>query len=67
MPLAQRVYALTHDELEALRRLGEQSPAPGLDDPAWSYLLSLGLVRLDTARRPWTHRLTSAGRGYATD
>lgn len=68
MALAQRIYALTDDELEALRRLHEQGPAPGRDDPVWSYLLSLGLVWLDTAPSgPSTYRLTSAGRGYATD
>jgi hypothetical protein len=67
MPLAQRLYAFTHDELGALRRLQEGSLAPDFDDPAWSYLLELGLVWLDTAREPATYRLTSAGRGYATD
>lgn len=67
MALAQRIYALTDDELAALRRLHAQSPAPGGDDPAWSYLLSLGLVWLDTASGSSTHRLTSAGRGYATE
>ena len=67
MALAQRIYALTDDELAALRRLHGQSPTPSGDDPAWSYLLSLGLVWLDTASGSSTHRLTSAGRGYATD
>lgn len=67
MALAQRIYALTEDELEALRRLHEPAPAPVRDDPAWSYLLSLGLVWLDTASGPSMYRLTSAGRGYATD
>jgi hypothetical protein len=67
MALAQRIYALTHDELEALRRLHAQSPAPDRNDPVWSYLLSLRLVWLDTASGPSKHRLTSAGRGYATD
>jgi len=67
MPLTQRLYALAHDELEALRRLQEQSPAPSPDDPAWSYPLSQGLVWLDTATQPSTYRLTSAGRGYATE
>jgi hypothetical protein len=67
MPLEQRIHALTHDELEALRRLQEGSLAPGLDDPAWGYLLELGLVWLDSATEPVTHRLTSVGRGYATE
>ena len=67
MPPAQRLHALTHAELEALRRLQEGSPAPSLDDPAWSCLMGLGLVWLDSATVPGTHRLTSAGRGYATD
>lgn len=68
MALAQRIYALTYDELEALRRLHEHAPPPDRDDPVWSYLLSLGLVWLDAAPSgPSTHRLTSAGRGYATD
>jgi hypothetical protein len=67
MALAQRIYALTDDELDALRRLHAQSPAPGRDDPVWAYLLSLGLVWLDTAAGPSAHRLTSSGRGYATD
>ena len=67
MALAQRTYALTNDELEALRRLHEHAPAPDRDDPVWSYLLSLGLVWLDTASGPSTHRLTITGRGYATD
>jgi hypothetical protein len=58
---------LTHDELEALRRLHEQSPSPRPDDPAWSYLVSLGLVWLDTAAMPPTVGLTRAGRGYATE
>jgi hypothetical protein len=67
MALAQRIYALTDNELDALRRLHAQSPAPGRDDPVWGYLLSLGLVWLDTASGPSAHRLTSSGRGYATD
>jgi hypothetical protein len=67
MALAQRIYALTDDELDALRRLHAQSPAPGRDDPVWGYLLSLGLVWLDSASGPSAHRLTSSGRGYATD
>jgi len=67
MALAQRIYALTHDEFEALSQLKEHSQAPGLGDPAWSYLLSLGLVWVDTATQPARLRLTSAGRGYATD
>jgi hypothetical protein len=67
MALAQRTYALTYDELEALRRLHRQAPEPACDDPVWSYLLSQGLVWLDTVSAPSTHRLTSAGRGYATD
>jgi hypothetical protein len=54
MPHEQRIHALTYDELEALRRLQEGSPAPGPDDLAWSYLLSLGLVWLDTATLPAT-------------
>jgi hypothetical protein len=67
MALAQRIYALTYDELEALRRLHAQSPPPVSDDPVWGYLLSLRLVWLDTDSGPSKHRLTSAGRGYATD
>jgi hypothetical protein len=67
MALVQRIYALTYDELEALRRLHAQSPAPDRADPVWGYLLSLGLVWLDTDSGLSTHRLTSAGRGYATD
>ena len=67
MPPARRTYALTHGELEALRRLREESVAPGADDPVWGYLLALGLVWLDTATEASTMRLTSAGRGYATD
>jgi hypothetical protein len=67
MALIQRIYALTHGELEALRRLHEQAQAPGPDDPVWSYLLSLELVWLDTAALPSTVVLTSAGRGYATE
>jgi hypothetical protein len=46
MPPTQRVYALTYDELEALRRLQEGSFAPGPDDRAWSYALELGLRHL---------------------
>jgi hypothetical protein len=65
--LVRRIHALTHDELEALRRLQEGLPAARADDPAWDYLISLGLVWRDTARLPPTHGLTSAGRGYATD
>jgi hypothetical protein len=67
MALAQRTYALTYDELEALRRLHAQSPVQDRDDPVWGYLLSLRLVWLDTASEHSTHRLTSAGRGYAAD
>jgi hypothetical protein len=67
MPLERRIRALTYDELEALRRLQGGSPAPGPDDPVWSYLLSLRLVWLDTATVPATLGLTSAGRRYATD
>ena len=67
MPLDRRVYALTYDELEALRRLQEGSPAPGSDDPVWAYLRELGLVCIGAAPLPSSVRLTSAGRGYATD
>ena len=67
MPLKRRLYALTYDELEALRRLQEGACAPSRDDPAWSYLLSLGLVWFDPAARESKVGLTSAGRGYATD
>jgi hypothetical protein len=67
MPPARRIYALTYDELEALRCLQEGSSAPGPDDPVWSYLLELGLVWLDAAAVPPKLGLTSAGRGYATD
>ena len=67
MPLERRVYALTYDEVEALRRLQEGAEAPGVDDPAWSYLVELGLVWLDTATSSVRLGLTSAGRGYATD
>jgi hypothetical protein len=67
MPLERRIYALTYDELGALRRLQVGAPAPDPDDPTWSYLLELGLVWLDTATVPPTLGLTSAGRGYATD
>ena len=66
MSLEQRVYALTYDEVEAMRRLQEGLEAPGVDDPAWSYLLGLGLVWSD-ADVPQTLGLTSAGRGYATE
>ena len=65
MSLGRRIYALTYGELEALHRLQEGSEAPGLGDPAWSYLLELGLVWMDTESQ--TLGLTSAGRGYATD
>ena len=65
MSLGRRIYALTYDEVEALRRLHEGSETPGLDDPAWSYLLELGLVWSDTESQ--TLGLTSSGRGYATD
>lgn len=54
-PLERRIYALTYEELEALRRLQEGS------------LASLGLVWLDTAATLPTVVLTSAGRGYATE
>ena len=67
MPLERRIYALTYDELEALRRFQEGSPAPLADDPAWSDLLSLGRVWVDAATLRRTVGLTSAGRGYATD
>jgi hypothetical protein len=66
MPLERRI-ALTHDELEALRRLQEGSPAPDTDDPAWTYLADIKLVWLDAHARPATYRLTSSGRGYSTD
>ena len=67
MPLEQRIHALTHGELDALSRLQHQWPVPGLDDPAWSYLLALRLVWLDTATEPARLRLTVTGRSYATD
>jgi hypothetical protein len=67
VPLEQRIHALTHGELEALSRLQKRSPVPCLDDPAWTYLLALRLVWLDTASEPARFRLTVAGRGYATD
>ena len=65
MPLERRVYALTYDEAEAMRRLQEGLDAPGVDDPAWSYLLELGLVWSDAESQ--TLGLTSSGRGYATE
>jgi hypothetical protein len=67
MPPARRTYALTHDELAALRRVQEGAPAQGPRDPVWSYLMSIGLVWLDTDVQPATIRLSSAGSGYATD
>lgn len=67
MPPTRRVHALTYDELEALSRLQEHAPTPDIDDPAWSYLLALGLVWLDMSMQPATYRLTSAGRSYSTD
>lgn len=59
------LYALTYDEVEAMRRLQEGLDAPGVDDPAWSYLLELGLVWSDAESQ--TLGLTSSGRGYATE
>ncbi|HET6174199.1 MAG TPA: hypothetical protein VFD90_16425 [Gaiellales bacterium] len=67
MPLERRIYALTHDELEALRRLQEGLLAPETDDAVWTYLADLKLVWLDANARPATYRLTSSGRGYSTD
>ena len=67
MPLTRRTYALTRYELEALHRVADGSAAQRLDDPAWEYLVQLGLVWLDTEEQPATVRLTSAGRGYATN
>ena len=53
-------------------RIRDRSPAgaryvDASDDPAWSYLVSLGLVWVDTATLRPTVGLTSAGRGYTTD
>ena len=48
-----------------MRRLQEGLDAPGVDDPAWSYLLELGLVWSDAESQ--TLGLTSSGRGYATE
>lgn len=67
MALVRRTFALTVDELEALRGVQAGSPAQGPDDPVWRYLVSLGLVWLDTDVEPATILLTSAGRGYPTD
>lgn len=51
----------------AIRALQEAAPAPTVTSPVWTYLLSVGLVRVDTDVRPPTVRLTPSGRSYPTD
>jgi hypothetical protein len=40
---------------------------PAVTNPVWEYLLSVGLVRVDTDVRPPTVRLTPNGRSYPMD
>jgi hypothetical protein len=60
-------HGLTDEEYAAIRALQEAGAVPSVTSPVWEYLLSVGLVRVDTDVRPATVRLTAAGRSYPTD
>jgi hypothetical protein len=60
-------HGLTDEEHAAIRALQEGGFAPAVTNPVWEYLLSVGLVRVDTEVRPPTVRLTPSGRSYPTD
>jgi hypothetical protein len=50
-----------------MRALQEAGVVPAVTSPVWEYLLSVGLVLVDTDVRPPTVRLTPSGRSYPTD
>jgi hypothetical protein len=60
-------HGLTDEEYAAIRALQEGGVAPAVTNPVWEYLLSVGLVRVDSDVRPPTVRLTPTGRSYPTD
>jgi hypothetical protein len=60
-------HGLTDEEYAAIRALQEGGVVPAVTNPLWEYLLSVGLVRVDTDVRPATVRLTAVGRSYPTD
>ncbi len=59
-------HGLTDEEYAAIRALQEGGVAPAVTNPVWEYLLSVGLVRVDTDVRPPTVRLTPTGHSYPT-
>jgi hypothetical protein len=60
-------HGLTDEEYAAIRALQEAGVVPAVTNLVWEYLLSVGLVRVDTDVRPPTVRLTPSGRSYPTD
>ncbi|MDP9257468.1 MAG: hypothetical protein M3Q31_13045 [Actinomycetota bacterium] len=60
-------HGLTDEEYATIRALQEGGIVPAATNPVWEYLLSVGLVRVDTDVRPPTVRLTPSGRSYPTD
>ena len=62
-----RSHGLTDEEYAAIRALQEAGVVPAVTSPVWEYLLSVGLVLVDTDVRPPPVRLTPSGRSYPTD
>jgi hypothetical protein len=60
-------HGLTDEEYAVIRALQEGGVVPAVTNPVWEYLLSVGLVRVDSEVRPPTVRLTPSGRSYPTD
>lgn len=60
-------HGLTDGEPAAIRALQEGGVVPAVTNPVWEYLLSVGLVRVDSDVRPPAVRLTPNGRSYPTD
>jgi hypothetical protein len=60
-------HGLTDEEYAAIGALQEGGVVPTVTSRVWEYLLSVGLVRVDTEVRPPTVRLTPSGRSYPTD
>jgi hypothetical protein len=62
-----RARGVNDYEYLALRQLQEGAPAPAADFPVWGYLLSIGLVWIDSKGQSPMVRLTPEGRSYSAD
>ena len=60
-------HGLTDEEYAVIRALREGGAVPAMTNPVREYLLSVGLVRVDSKVRPPTVRLTPTGRSYPED